>query len=219
MIYRVYLDIFLVVLPVILSVYLIIWHRRNDSQILEESQDPEKGRKAVRRSRVGDVLLTILVVAMVAGGLLSCITKVQGSSMDDTLYDGQKLYGLRTDYNPLLKPQRGDIVVADSTVIGKLIVKRVIGVPGDEIRIENNRVYVNGILLEEDYLPEPMKTKDGLWVLEDGMYFLLGDNRNVSDDSRRIGPVSEREMYAIVIFDLSGFQSYQQPAGFAVLEP
>jgi len=149
--------------------------------------------------------------------LLGCISRVDGTSMDHTLHHGQRLIGLRTEYNPWQRVERGDIVVVKSKALGKMLVKRVIGVPGDEVRIADNQVYVNGVLLEEDYIAEPMRTEDGLWILNEEQYFLLGDNRNVSNDSRYLGPVTQKEMYAVMIFDLSGFSKIERPAVYETL--
>lgn len=215
--FRIYLDIFLMVVPLAMAVYLFIWHKRNDPKTMEEIPDPQAAKKTIRRGIIGDVLLYLLVVALVLGGLLGCISRVDGTSMDHTLHHGQRLIGLRTEYNPWQRIERGDIVVVKSKALGKMLVKRVIGVPGDEVRIADNQVYVNGVLLEEDYIAEPMRTEDGLWILNEEQYFLLGDNRNVSNDSRYLGPVTQKEMYAVMIFDLSGFSKIERPAVYETL--
>ena len=81
------------------------------------------------------------------------------------------------------------------------IVKRVIGMPGDKIKISNHEVYVNGILLEEPYLSEEAKmytsVKEAIYTeveLEENEYYLLGDNRGRSNDSRMFGPVTKENL-------------------------
>ncbi|MCE2405677.1 MAG: signal peptidase I [Dehalococcoidia bacterium] len=112
-------------------------------------------------------------------------------------------------------PNRGDVVVFRHHLRpGMTLLKRVVGLPGDRVQVRSGRVYVDGRVLDEPYLPSvphpsdsggtPDTTKpldrEVEWVLHEGQYFVLGDNRNPShpgrpDDSRRFGPV---EVTAIV---------------------
>ena len=79
-------------------------------------------------------------------------------------------------------PEHGDVVVLNKN--GILLVKRVIGVPGDTVELASNSVYVNGQLLTEDYLYEMATYTDQAFIGQDACYFVLGDNRNNSEDSR-----------------------------------
>lgn len=82
-------------------------------------------------------------------------------------------------------PERGQIVEFHRDGNSELLVKRVIGLPGDVIRIEEGQIYVNGELLDEPYLLEsPFEGEDTEYIVPDGMLFLLGDNRNGSLDCR-----------------------------------
>lgn len=85
------------------------------------------------------------------------------------------------------------------------VIKRVIGLPGDTISIENAVLYRNGEVVSEDYLNEQMKVKrngvgvaDGTWILDDDEYFILGDNRNYSYDSEDYGPIKDKQIYGKV---------------------
>ena len=80
--------------------------------------------------------------------------------------------------------KRGDIVVFNFKPKDEVFIKRLIGLPGDNITIKAGVVYVNGEKLEEDYVKNPEVT-DGVYNVPEGKYFFLGDNRAISDDARK----------------------------------
>lgn len=116
-------------------------------------------------------------------------TLVRGDSMLPTLHENDYLIMNRMVYR-LGEPQNGDIIVFKSDLEGedgseKDLVKRIIGVEGDKILITNGQVYVNDKLLDEPYLSEGMETEGEIDVtVPEGKLFVLGDNREVSLDSR-----------------------------------
>ena len=118
--------------------------------------------------------------------------------MDHTYADGDLLVG---DQKADIK--QGDILIIYSDVLSERIVKRCIGLPGDEIKILDNQVYVNGKKLKEDYIAEPMNTEDMAINLSDDEYFVMGDNRNHSTDSRDIGPIPKEKIQAKVMHNLT----------------
>lgn len=124
---------------------------------------------------------------------------VSGHSMDKTLHDKQFVIGTKLNMDSL---NRGDIVVAsahsgDDTAS---IIKRVIGLPGEQIEIKNNQVFINGKIFSETYLPEQMKTKNLSVTLKENEYFCMGDNRNHSMDSRVLGAIPRSDIrYRIII--------------------
>ena len=124
---------------------------------------------------------------------------VRGESMLPTVRDGQFIAMLPIHSNPLLEAQRGDVVVVYHEASNRLLIKRLIAVPGDTLQIRNNRVYVNGAVLDESYIAEPMVTQDvPLFTLGKDMYYVLGDNRNISADSRLYGTFTKSDIYAVV---------------------
>ena len=128
----------------------------------------------------------IFFMAVVIAGILNCcifqIIVIEQHSMDPTLADGEKVYLSKCAYW-LSEPKSGDIIVFYDENSSSNYVKRVIGLPGDEIRIENGSVYRNGTLLVEPYIKE-VTSGDFSITVPDGKYFCMGDNRNHSHDSR-----------------------------------
>lgn len=150
---------------------------------------------------------TIVCVAIAALFYLSVLLffrpiRTTGTSMNPTLHDGQLLVSLPVGLNPFLEPQRGDVVIMYCDDIDQYLVKRLIGLPGDTIEIRNNRVYLNGDVLDEPYIYEEMVTKNvSPFTLGEDMYYVLGDNRNVSADSRHYGLFTKEDIYAVVDLD------------------
>lgn len=124
---------------------------------------------------------------------------VRGESMLPAVRDGQLVAMLPVHSNPFLEAQRGDVVVVHHEASNALLIKRLIAVPGDTLQIRNNCVYVNGVVLDEPYIAEPMVTQDvPLFTLGEDMYYVLGDNRNISADSRRYGTFTKSDIRAVV---------------------
>ncbi|MGI6038463.1 MAG: signal peptidase I [Limnochordia bacterium] len=125
------------------------------------------------------VVLSFFIITFIAQSFL-----VQGSSMQPSFYHGQRLLVDKLSYR-FREPQRGEVVVfrypADPS---RRFIKRIIGLPGDEILIRDQQVYLNGVPLVEDYIQGPTFGRFGPVVVPPNAYFVLGDNRNNSDDSR-----------------------------------
>jgi signal peptidase I len=130
---------------------------------------------------------------------------ISGNSMQPTLADGERVFAWKTS-----DVQQKDIIVFESpTEQGKMFVKRVIGTPGDKIKVEKDRIYVNDQRLNEDYLI----TYEGEYdfkllgthfetVVPDGEYFVLGDNRFNSSDSRMFGTIARESVQGKVVFGI-----------------
>lgn len=130
-------------------------------------------------------------------------TRVDGHSMEPTLHNGQYVMVNKLALR-LGSPQRGDIVVFRSPQDERrALIKRVVGLPGEEVMIRSGVVYINGVALAEPYVaPNPPSGDWGPQVLGPGEYMLLGDNRDNSNDSRNFGPVSASEFIGKAWFSL-----------------
>lgn len=114
--------------------------------------------------------------------------RVQGSSMVPNFDSGELLLTEKVTYY-FSKPERGDVIVFQAPVGNKVdFIKRIIGLPGDTVRVENRNVYINGNKLEENYISGETQGKEVI-TLQDNEYFVLGDNRGASSDSRVFGPI------------------------------
>ena len=150
---------------------------------------PEKIEQSKTKEIVGLVIYCIIVVVIMflVIKFVGQRTIVIGDSMNPTLQDGENLITDKITYR-FKEPKRFDIIVfpyKDNT--SKLLIKRIIGMPGETVQIENGRVYINGHELNEDYGNAVMN--DGgiaanAITLGEDEYFVLGDNRNNSQDSR-----------------------------------
>ena len=124
------------------------------------------------------------------------IIQVSGNSMDTTLAD-KELHFAKLNK----EISRNDIIVANSDVLDCIIIKRVVGMPGDTIEIKENILYVNGEAVVENYIKEEMITNDlGPYKLQENEYFACGDNRNHSTDSRVLGPISRNDIIGVMLF-------------------
>ena len=128
--------------------------------------------------------------------------KVEGTSMMPSLDDQERIFVNKFVYR--LEPiRRGDIVVfrypRDPS---KSFIKRVVGLAGDHVEIDAGRVFVDGKLLDEDYVPRAYEDQRSYpeIVVPPDCYFVLGDHRTLSNDSRDFGPVNERYIYGKAVF-------------------
>ena len=134
------------------------------------------------------ILLVAAVIAFVVNTFIIANSRVPSGSMENTIMTGDRVIGFRLSYL-FSDPERGDVVIfhwPDDPSGKTYFVKRVIGLPGDTVQIVEGKVYINGNEepLDEPYLMEEMYGSFGPYQVPEDSYFMLGDNRNSSRDSR-----------------------------------
>ena len=163
---------------------------------------------------VGVFFLDIIETVVVALALFVVVYlflfqphQVKGNSMYPNFHDGEYILTDKISYR-LGLPKRGDVIVFKAPKNEEVdYIKRIIGLPGDEIKVSAGLVYINNKKLNEDYLPTDYVTSSGSFLSEDapvkiteGQYFVLGDNRNHSSDSREWGFVKKDEIIGKAFF-------------------
>lgn len=165
--------------------------------------DAEKDQTGNLKRIVLDILETLILAVVLYFGInaVSVRVRVDGFSMNPTLQDGEYILVNRLAYK-IGNPVRGDIVVFSFPMDPRQdLIKRVIGLPGESISVQDGKVMINGIPLEEPYIAAP-PIYNGTWEVPAGQLFVLGDNRNESKDSHEWGllPVENVVGRAILIY-------------------
>jgi signal peptidase I len=148
-----------------------------------------------------DVLISVAASFMIITFLYQPV-RVEGTSMQPQLRDQDRLFINKFVYR-FEKISRGDVVVFHyPRDPEKSYIKRVIALPGDSLRIENGRVYVNGERVKEDYVPPAYRDSRSMpeIVVPRGEYFVMGDHRSISSDSRDFGPIDRDLIYGKAAF-------------------
>lgn len=168
-------------------------------------------RKSGFWAEYGYLLVTVAVV-FVLFRVIFQLAWVPSGSMETTIPERSLLISLRLPYligDPEL--ERGDVVTFWSEEMGKLLVKRVVGLPGEEVSFQDGNVYIDGRQLPETWLPVQGQTAgrgSQVFCVPEGCYFMMGDNRTGSDDSRfwDMPYISAHEMRAKVLLIISPFE-------------
>lgn len=137
-------------------------------------------------------ILTIINIGLNSG-------IVSGSSMDNSITDGTKTLYISEEFKTI---KRGDVITFYGYVDGELvnIIKRVIALPWEKITINGANVYINGELLEEPYATYTYPSEDYLEeIIKENEYFVMGDNRSSSVDSRNVGPIPKKNILGVLI--------------------
>lgn len=148
-----------------------------------------------------DVLVSVAASVLIIMFLYQPV-RVEGTSMLPRLEDHDRLFINKFVYH-FEAIHRGDVVVFHyPRDPEKSYIKRVIAVPGDHLRIDHGRVFVNGKALPEPYVPEQYRDLKSLAeeVIPDDYYFVMGDHRSISSDSREFGPVDRDLIYGKAVF-------------------
>lgn len=157
------------------------------------------------REIVGTVVFVVAVTVLFDLAIPRSL--VDGHSMEPTFYGDDRLVVSRIHYL-VGSPERGDILVFNSLVPreadrGVMLIKRVVGLPGETVELRDRQIYIDGELLSETYIKEPCGLRcrnDNTWALGDDEYFMMGDNRNNSRDSRVFGAVPLAKIVGQVVF-------------------
>lgn len=195
---------------------------RGDEQAAIKQRRKQKCANAGRE--IAGWVLTLAFAALLAlliNSFVFFFARVEGSSMLGTLKDGEVLFVWRAGY-VFGQPQRGDIVICHypKTKDGGYLdqkntcyVKRVIGLPGDTVSIRQGTVYINGEALKESYLETERTDSQSMEavVLGEGEYFLMGDNRSDSTDSRRMGAVERGKILGKAVGVVYPFTEFGSP--------
>jgi signal peptidase I len=139
------------------------------------------------------ILAPALVLALVVHLFLAQATVVFGQSMEPNLHAQQRLIVDKLSYR-LHAPQRNDIVVVDLPEMDEMLVKRIVGLPGETVEVRRGIVFVNGVAQPEPY-PHDLTPYDMAPIMLGPLsYFVMGDNRGNSNDSRAFGPIKRDEI-------------------------
>lgn len=186
---------------------------------------PAPGAAETAGSFFKSFLIDVAIAVCLAAAVLYFIrpTIVKQSSMENTLHENDYMIMYKQAYRSS-DPERGDIIIFQSELPDedsgkdKLLIKRVIGLPGDVISISEGQLYINGEAYEEDYLKDgytpafeiPMEGET--YTVPDGEYFCMGDNRVGSIDSRRseVGCVARAQIKGKVVVRLFPFNKIQR---------
>lgn len=131
-------------------------------------------------------VVVAVVLALVLNWYVLINAEIPSGSMENTIMTDDKIIGFRLSYL-FSDPDRGDIIIfRNPDKESENFIKRVIGLPGETVRIDNGCIYIDGVLLEEDYLKEDWTQATGPYLFEvpEESYLVLGDNRNNSSDAR-----------------------------------
>ena len=160
-------------------------------EVIEKTSSPQKTLTGWLYHLAKEVLETVLpalVIAFLVTHFLGERTVVYGQSMEPNLYPNQQLIIDKLSYR-FHEPRRGDIVVIDVESSDIPYIKRVVGLPGEVLQVQNNRVYINGDVLSESYISEVMQDDFGPVTIPANHIFVMGDNRPYSRDSRTVGTI------------------------------
>lgn len=190
-----------------------------------EGKHATEGAAAGAGSFIKSFLIDIVIAVILAAIVLFFIrpTIVRQSSMENTLHDGDYMIMYKQAYRSH-EPERGDIIIFQSSLPNedtggaKLLIKRVIGLPGDEIMILDDQLYINGEPYEEDYLKDgytpafEIPLEGETFTVPEDEYFCMGDNRVGSIDSRRseVGCVTKPQIKGKVVIRLYPFNKIQR---------
>ncbi len=188
---------------------------------LEQFSEEEDSRGMAAAKRAGSLVFEVIKVVLISLAIILPIRYflvqpfyVQGASMEPNFYDKEYLIINEIGYR-LESPKRGEVVILKDPEDRKVyFIKRLIGLPGDKLEVKQGRVYINDELLEETYIQNFSNDYYGPVNLKRDEYFVMGDNRNNSYDSRRLGPIQRSDIIGKVWlrgWPLDRFNTFNAP--------
>ena len=158
--------------------------------------------KEIRGKKIIEFLILVLIGIVLGLILVNLfgVTEVYGSSMYPTIESEDRMFINKVIYK-VDEPKRGDIIVFNSSLKddkgeNKSLIKRIVGIPGDRVIVKGGKLFINGKMLNEPYLDDNYTSGVVDVVVEDEHYFVLGDNRVVSRDSRdsSVGTIDKEDI-------------------------
>jgi len=193
----------------------------HDLSVLRGAEGGSTGLWAEARSLIRDIIFAGLIAILIVVFVVQPV-RVEGLSMmpklqdQDRIFVNKFIYPLREWVGDKQPIKRGDIVVLlFPNDPSKSYIKRVVGLPGEDIRIEDGKLYVNDVRIEEPYLSAEYLSHDTTITqhVNDHHYFVMGDNRRNSSDSRYWGFVPEKYIYGKAIFRYYPFMPFERVGG------
>jgi signal peptidase I len=149
---------------------------------------------------LGSTIVPAIIIALLIHVFLAQATRVYGQSMEPNLHTDQRLVIEKISYR-FHGPRRGDVVVIHDPSGGpELLIKRVVGLPGERVTVADGRVYIDSVPLDEPYLVQETQGSGRSWVVPPLHIFVMGDNRGASRDSRVFGPISLSQIVGHAVF-------------------
>ena len=145
--------------------------------------------RVLLREIIIETVTPAVVIAVAINLFLAQATQVLGQSMEPNLHTAQRVVVEKVTYRFSHGPRRGDIVVIDLPGQTDMLIKRVLGLPGETIQVSGGEVYIEGQQLEEAWTVQPGGGNYGPKTVPPLHVFVIGDNRGASNDSRNFGPV------------------------------
>jgi signal peptidase I len=156
-----------------------------------------------------DLAKTIIIAALIVIPIRIFIFQpfiVKGESMQPNFQNNDYIIVDQLSYR-LRDPKRGEIIVFKLKESNQKLIKRIIGLPGEKIEIKENQIIIQDEILTEKYIPASFQLgQDKDFLLEQDEYFVLGDNRNASYDSRRFGLISRKDIIGKALINIRFFK-------------
>ncbi len=163
-------------------------------------QTTETKLKKSRKRELAEWSLSLLgavVIALLIRTLVFSPYIVKGASMNDTLADREVMFATKFDYLTGA-PQRFDVVICHYPGRSEDFVKRIVGVAGDTVAVSGGYLYINNVKQEEPYIAHRPSYEMPPYTVREGEFFVLGDNRDNSNDSHLVGPLRREQIVAHV---------------------